>query len=62
MLFGLFKSPAEKLEARYHQLLKEAVTLQRTGKIPELAKKTAEAEAVRQQLEELEREAGSKSS
>jgi hypothetical protein len=57
MFLGLFRSPAEKLEARYHRLLKEAQTLQRTGKIPELAKKTAEAESVRQQLEELERDA-----
>jgi hypothetical protein len=44
MIMGLFKSPAEKLEARYHRLLKEAQTLQRTGKIPEFEKKTAEAE------------------
>jgi hypothetical protein len=60
MFSRLFKSPAQKLEARYHALLKEAQTLQRTGKIPEFAKKTAEAEAVRHQLEELEQKAASK--
>lgn len=55
-MFNWFsKSPSEKLEARYQALLKEAHALQRTGKIPEFARKTAEAEAVRMEIEALER-------
>jgi hypothetical protein len=58
MIKWFFKTPTEKLEARYHALLKEARSLQRAGKIPEFARKTAEAEAVRQELDEQQQDAG----
>lgn len=46
--------PKKKLEKRYARLLEEAVNLQRAGKIPEHATKTAEAEEVLRQIEALE--------
>jgi hypothetical protein len=58
MFNWLSKSPVKKLEARYHALLQEAQSLQRAGKIPEFGKKTAEAEAVRLELEALEQASG----
>lgn len=51
-MFGLFKrDPARKLEKEWLRLLKEARDLQRQGKIPELARKSAEAEEVRLRME-----------
>ncbi|MFZ9888810.1 MAG: DUF6435 family protein [Myxococcota bacterium] len=53
-MFGWFRSdPATKLEKRWRALLKEAMELQRAGKIPEFARKTAEAERVRLELDAL---------
>ena len=52
-MFSFFKSPIEKLKLRHLALLKEARDLQRMGKIPEFARKTAEAEAVAVELESL---------
>lgn len=48
-------SPKKKLTREWLNLMKEARDLQRKGMIPELAKKTAEANAVLKKLEELER-------
>lgn len=53
MFNWLKPDPAKKLEKRHLQLLKEARDLQRRGDIPAFAKKTAEAEAVRAELEAL---------
>lgn len=53
-MFGLFKrDPVATLEKKWRALLKEAMELQRAGKIPEFAKKTAEAERVRAELDAL---------
>lgn len=49
----LKKDPVEKLNQRYLALLKEARDLQRSGDIPAFAKKTSEAEAVREEMEAL---------
>jgi|SaaInlStandDraft_1057018.scaffolds.fasta_scaffold13812_2 hypothetical protein len=49
-----FKSnPRKKLQKRYEAAMAEAMELQRSGKIPEFAKKTAEAEAILKELEAL---------
>ena len=54
-LLSVFQSdPKKKLTREYHNLMKEARDLQRKGMIPELARKTAEANAVLKKLEELE--------
>ena len=55
-MFGLFKSKEEKLRAKHRALLKEARDLQRAGKIPEFAKKTAEAEAVLDEIDAMKTE------
>lgn len=49
-----FKSKKEKLQDKYNSLLEEAMNLQRSGKIPEYAKKTAEADQVYKELEALQ--------
>ena len=46
-------SPTRSLEREYGKLLREARDLQRKGDIPAFAKKTREAEEVRQKLERL---------
>lgn len=48
-----FKSKKEKLQDKYNSLLEEAMKLQRSGKIPEYAKKTAEADAIYKELEAI---------
>ena len=54
-MFGLFKrDPKKALHKEYMALMKEARDLQRAGKIPELARKTAEANAVLEKLEAME--------
>jgi hypothetical protein len=60
-VMGFFKTKtaAEKLEGKWLALLKEARDIQRKGDIPAFARKSAEAEAIRAQLEELK--AGSSS-
>ena len=55
-LMNIFQpNPKKKLTREYLALMKEARDLQRKGMIPELARKTAEANAVLKKLEELER-------
>lgn len=52
IMFGLFKKdPAKQLRQQYEKLLEEARDLQRKGDIKGYAQKSAEAEAVAQQLE-----------
>jgi hypothetical protein len=51
------KDPLKDLQKEYESLQKEAMELQRKGKIPEFARKTAEAEVVLKKLEELEKSA-----
>ena len=56
-MFGLFnRDPKKALHKQYMALMKEARDLQRSGKIPELARKTAEADAVLKEIEALERD------
>ncbi|MCK6692679.1 MAG: DUF6435 family protein [Thermoanaerobaculia bacterium] len=53
-MFNLFKQdPLKKLDKQYRQLLEEARDLQRKGDIKGYAQKTAEAEAVAQEMERL---------
>jgi hypothetical protein len=47
------KDPKKELDKKYQALLQEAMELQRTGKIPEFAKKTAEANAVLDEIDAL---------
>ncbi len=47
------KDPVKKLQQEYEDLLEQAMHLQRNGKIPEYARKTAEAEAMLKKIEEL---------
>lgn len=47
------KDPKKELEKQYQVALQEAMELQRSGKIPEFAKKTAEANKVLAELEAL---------
>ena len=55
-MFGLFKKdPVKKLEKEYLRLMEEAMQLQRGGDIKGYAAKVAEAEAVQQQLAQLEK-------
>lgn len=56
-MFGLFKKkdPVAKLEKKYSQLLEEAMQLQRNGDIKGYAAKTAEAEAVADEIEALQK-------
>lgn len=49
-----FKSdPKKKMQKQYEAAMREAMELQRSGKIPEFAKKTAEAEAILKEIEAL---------
>jgi hypothetical protein len=48
-----FKTQEEKLKEKYNGLLKEAMNLQRSGKIPEYAKKSAQAQDVYKEIEAL---------
>lgn len=51
-MFGLFKTaPDKKLRKKYMAKLEEAMHAQRNGKIREYSFLTAEAEALREQLE-----------
>lgn len=53
-MFGFLKSdPGKKLEKEWLRLCKEARDLQRQGKIPEFARKTAEAEDTRLRMERV---------
>lgn len=53
-MFNLFKQdPLKKLDKQYRRLLEEARDLQRKGDIKGYAQKTAEAEAVVQEMERL---------
>ena len=54
-MFGLFKKkdPVAKLEQKHAKLLEEAMQLQRKGDIKAYAAKTAEAEAVADEIEAL---------
>lgn len=47
------KDPKKELEKRYQGLMKEAMELQRSGKIPEFAKKSAEAEGVLAEIQAI---------
>lgn len=55
-MFGLFKkqSRLEKLQARYAKLIEEAMLVQRNGDVRGAAKKTADADALLQEIEQLE--------
>ena len=54
-MFGLFKSnPIAKLEKQYAALLEQARDIQRNGDVVAASAKTAEAEAIRVRIEELE--------
>lgn len=54
-MFGLFKDRSlQKLQKQYHLKLEEARDLQRYGDIVAYAQKTAEAEEIRLQIEQLE--------
>lgn len=52
----LFKKKSSKdiMQKEYEDLLKEAMMLQRNGKIPEYAKKTAQANLVLDKLQTLD--------
>ena len=53
-MFGLLKSdPQKKLQAEYQKLLEKAMQYQRNGDIRTYSEITAEAEKVREQLEQL---------
>ncbi len=45
------------MRKKYEKMMLEAVQLQRNGKIPEFAAKTAEAEALMTEIKELESQA-----
>jgi hypothetical protein len=55
MFSFLTRDPWKVLDARYKKLLKEARDLQRKGKIVEYARKTAEAEAARDERDAIDR-------
>jgi hypothetical protein len=49
-----FKSdPKKKLQKQYEAMMAEAMELQRSGKIPEFAKKTAEAQEIYNKIEAM---------
>ena len=59
-MFGLFKnSPLKKLRKEHEILLTKAFQAQRNGDIRLYSTLTAEAEALKQQIDGLENEAGS---
>ena len=55
-MFGWFKKKTEKerLQEKYANMMEEARDLQRGGDIPAFAKKTAEAEELLKQIEEID--------
>jgi hypothetical protein len=54
-MFGIFrKSPAKKLQKEHEHLLTRAFQAQRNGDIRSYSMLTAEAEALKQKIEELE--------
>ncbi|MFT6791897.1 MAG: putative transcriptional regulator [Cellvibrionaceae bacterium] len=54
-MFGLFKSnPKDKLQKEYEKLLEEGMHLQRNGDIKGYSTITAEAEKLREKIEQLE--------
>ena len=54
IMFGLFKKdPIKKLEKKYLKLMEEAMQIQRGGDIKAYAEKSAEAERVAEESEEL---------
>ncbi|MEQ8705822.1 MAG: DUF6435 family protein [Phaeodactylibacter sp.] len=56
-MFGLFKKdPVKKLEKQYLKLMEEAMQIQRSGDIKAYAEKSAEAERVAQEIEDLKNE------
>ena len=56
-MFNFFKQdPLKKLDKQYRQLLEAARDLQRKGDIKGFAQKTAEAEAVGEEMERLRKE------
>lgn len=56
-MFGFFRQdPLKKLEAQYARLLEQARDLQRQGDIQAFAQKSAEADAVLQEIQALETE------
>lgn len=56
-MFGLFKKdPIKKLEKEYGKLMEEAMQLQRGGDIKGYAAKVAEAEALQEKMEELQKQ------
>ncbi|MGH1485529.1 MAG: DUF6435 family protein [Cellvibrionaceae bacterium] len=53
-MFGFLKSdPQKKLQKKYEQLLEQAMQFQRNGDIKSYSMTTAEAEKVREQIENL---------
>lgn len=57
-MFGLFKkSPLKQLQEEHRALLTKAFHAQRNGDIESYSFLTADAEAVKQKIDELEREA-----
>jgi hypothetical protein len=56
-MFGLFKkNPTKELEKKHKLLIEEAMNLQRGGDIKGFAAKTAEAEAVMDEIVKLTQE------
>lgn len=57
-MFGFFKSnPQDKLQKQYEALLEKAMQLQRNGDIKNYSKVTAEAEKLREKIDELKPQA-----
>lgn len=53
-MFGLFrKDPIKKLEKKYLKLMEEAMEIQRGGDIKAYAEKSAEAEKVAEEIDQL---------
>ncbi len=56
-MFGLFKKdPTKKLEREYEQLMEKAMHVQRSGDLKAYAVLIEKAEAIQQQLEEIQKE------
>ena len=54
-MLGMFrKNPIVKLEKQYAKLLQEARDIQRNGDVVAASAKTAEAEAIRERIEQIE--------
>ncbi|HCC44783.1 MAG TPA: hypothetical protein DEQ32_10320 [Gammaproteobacteria bacterium] len=53
-MFNIFRrNPEKKLQQRYEKKLEEAMKAQRNGKIYEYSTLTAEAEAIREQINKM---------